>query len=424
MTEVSVRLYGNPIGTLKQDSLGNMSFVYLPEWLDNPAAIPLSLSMPLRHEEFQSMECAPFFAGLLPDNNQVRAELARMIQTGASDDFGLLSAIGRDCAGAISIVPSDSPVIREVDRKEEWVTKTEAELAEMLNSLPNRPLYYDEDDGFYFSLAGVHDKVAVLLKDDAVVLPVRQTPSSHILKIDIATLPDSIRTEHYCLSLARKIGIDVPHTQIREAKGKAYMLIERYDRRMHQATDGTRQLKRVHQEDFCQARCLFPTRKYQLRGGPGFKELIETINDASARPAQDVIKLLEYAAFNLTIGNPDAHGKNFSLVYRAKRPVLAPLYDVNCAYAFRDHYKKQIPRLAMFIGQAKEMPQVNRASLAEMAKECDVREDLVIGTFSSVSSKMAAAADDLREEFRGTIADTPLLDDVVEHVTKQAGVYK
>ena len=221
MTEVSVRLYGNPIGTLKQDSLGNMSFVYLPEWLDNPAAIPLSLSMPLRHEEFQSMECAPFFAGLLPDNNQVRAE-----------------------------------------------------LAEMLNSLPNRPLYYDEDDGFYFSLAGVHDKVAVLLKDDAVVLPVRQTPSSHILKIDIATLPDSIRTEHYCLSLARKIGIDVPHTQIREAKGKAYMLIERYDRRMHQATDGTRQLKRVHQEDFCQARCLFPTRKYQLRGGPGFKELI------------------------------------------------------------------------------------------------------------------------------------------------------
>ena len=78
----------------------------------------------------------------------------------------------------------------------------------------------------------------------------------------------------------------------------------------------------------------------------------------------------------------------------------------------------------MFIGQAKEMPQVNRASLAEMAKECDVREDLVIGTFSSVSSKMAAAADDLREEFRGTIADTPLLDDVVEHVTKQAGVYK
>ena len=274
MTEVSVRLYGNPIGTLKQDSLGNMSFVYLPEWLDNPAAIPLSLSMPLRHEEFQSMECAPFFAGLLPDNNQVRAELARMIQTGASDDFGLLSAIGRDCAGAISIVPSDSPVIREVDRKEEWVTKIEAELAEMLNSLPNRPLYYDEDDGFYFSLAGVHDKVAVLLKDDAVVLPVRQTPSSHILKIDIATLPDSIRTEHYCLSLARKIGIDVPHTQIREAKGKAYMLIERYDRRMHQATDGTRQLKRVHQEDFCQARCLFPTRKYQLRGGPGFKELI------------------------------------------------------------------------------------------------------------------------------------------------------
>lgn len=422
MSEVSVRLNGTPVGVLSQDDLGEMRLTYLPEWLETPNAKPLSLSLPLREAPFNMTECFPFFSGLLPDSALIRKELGRVLQMSSEDDFGLLSAIGRDCAGAVSIVPTDTPVIRDTDHPEKWVRKTEAELADLLAALPNRPLYYDEDDGFFFSLAGVHDKIAVLVKNGEVVLPVNQTPSSHILKIDIDGLPDSIRTENFCLALARAVGIEAPNSEIRKAQEKPYMLIERYDRKIFRAADGTERLKRVHQEDFCQALGLPPKNKYQLRGGPGFKDLIGTINKASALPAKDVIKLLEYAAFNFVIGNPDAHGKNFSLVYRSTRPVLAPIYDLNSAYPFRSHYKKQIPRLAMYIGSATTMPEVSTRSLREMAEECDLRPKLVVDKFAEIAKKARDLAPTLREEFRDTVADSELLDDVVAYITKQARV--
>lgn len=416
MTRVSVRMSGLPIGWLSQDDVGDISYQYTEEWLDK-APHALSQSLPLQREPFGHKKSLPFFAGLLPDSKSAREELGRILQVSSGDDFGLLTAIGRDCAGAVSILPEDAPVLPDSRGVARWVKKSEAELAGLLRNLPSRPLYYDEEDNFYFSLAGVHDKIAVLLTKEGVALPTHGTPSSHILKVDISGLPDSIRTEHFCLSLARKIGLHVPQTSIHMAEDIPYMLIERYDRKRHIAADGTVSLRRVHQEDFCQARGVMPFQKYESKGGPGFSGLIETIRKSANKPAADILRLLEYAAYNLAVGNPDAHAKNFSLVYRSSRPELAPLYDVNCAYAFREHYKRQVPRLAMRIGNATLMPSVNDASLRMLAEECGINPKLVVDTFQNVFERAAKAASELREEFTATTADTPLLDRIVEFVT-------
>lgn len=418
MNRVSVRLAGLPVGWLFQNNVGDISFQYVEEWLDQGLHV-LSQSLPLQSEMFEHKETLPFFAGLLPDSKSVREELGRILHVSSGDDFGLLTAIGRDCAGAVSILPEDAPVSPDAGGVASWVSKSEAELADLIRNLPSRPLYYDEEDGFYFSLAGVHDKIAVLLTKDGVALPTHGTPSSHILKVDIADVPDSVRTEHFCLSLARRIGLHAPESSIHLAEDVPYALIERYDRKRHVAADGTKSLRRVHQEDFCQARGVLPFQKYESKGGPGFAALFETIRATAKTPATDMLRLLEYAAFNLAVGNPDAHAKNFSLVYRGARPVLAPLYDVNCAHAFRTHYKRQVPRLAMRIGAATLMPEVDETSLRMMAEECGVSDKLVIDTFQSVFSRAAAVAPELRAEFEGTIADTPLLDDVVEFVRAQ-----
>lgn len=415
---VSVRLFGIPVGWLEKDTSRDMVFRYAPEYLRN-GGIPLSQSLPLREAPFEADECAAFFAGLLPDSTITRSELARVLQISSADDFSLLTAIGRDCAGAVSIQPENEPVVADLDLPERWAEKTEDELAEILRYLPTRPLYYDEDDNFFFSLAGVHDKLAVLLIDGRITLPTHHTPSSHILKIDIANLPGSILTENFCLTLARRIGLNVPQTRIGKANDISYMLIERYDRKRHLAANGTERLRRVHQEDFCQANNIMPDGKYEKKGGPGFKTLFDTINKANARPATDILHLLGYAAFNLAVGNPDAHGKNFSLVYRNRRPELSPLYDVNCAHPFRVHYKRQIPRLAMHIGHAREMPQVDRAALDEMAAECGLNKDLVLDAFRNVYSKAAEMAPALRDELRGTSADSDLLGDIVDYVTRE-----
>ncbi|MBR1373694.1 HipA N-terminal domain-containing protein, partial [bacterium] len=98
--QLSVRLYGNPIGVLKQDEAGKISFSYNPD-----ASFAISHSLPLQTKPFEEKQCLPFFNGLLPENEETRKTLASMFRISATNDFSLLEAIGGDCAGALSFVP-------------------------------------------------------------------------------------------------------------------------------------------------------------------------------------------------------------------------------------------------------------------------------------------------------------------------------
>ena len=298
----------------------------------------------------------------------------------------MLEYIGGECAGAITFLPpGEKPRAHENKYRE----ITEIELATILRALPKRPLMAGED-GVRLLLAGAQDKLAVMLTNK-VGLPLDSSPSTHIIKPDHPRVPGLIYNEAFCLTLARDIGLPTAPGQIRKARGTEYLAVERYDR----ITDKNGRLHRLHQEDFCQALNIPSEMKYQKEGGVSLKQCFELVRKASTVPVLDIRSLLDAVIFNFLIGNNDAHGKNFSLLYRitphGMETRLAPLYDLICIAAypeFSDHmamsiakkyrteevYPQHWEQFALEVGLA--VPMVKRR-VVEMAGELMELVDLI-----------------------------------------------
>jgi len=418
----SVRLYGIPVGVLDVARDGSLSFRYDDNWMKSKQADkvwrhPISLSMPLTGKVYGHDRAGPFFDGLLPDNRNTRAALARYFQVDASDDYALLYNLGRECPGAVSIVPPDEPVIPEDAVTPEFDLLDDDRLAEHIRNLPRRPLFVDADgEELRLSLPGVHHKAAVIVTQGRVALARGITPTSHILKVDIDGLEDSIRVENFCLKLAGRLGMDVPLSVVREVHSIPYMLIARYDRTL--VTGDFPHIRRLHQEDFCQALGRFPTEKYEKDGGPGWRECFNLMN-RTGDPARHRLELLNRAIFQFLVNNLDAHAKNYSIVYRRGVIALSKLYDVNNATAFRRHFKEQRPRVAMYVGGERDADNIDTENWTGFAHDVQIRPEFVHERIAAMAQEMPRAARDLREEIKGTPEDSPLLDLVVNDVDQR-----
>jgi serine/threonine-protein kinase HipA len=126
-----------------------------------------------------------------------------------------------------------------------------------------------------------------------------------------------------CLRLAADCGLTVPDVELLDVNGNKILAIRRYDR-----TEVDSALARIHQEDGCQARGTPPVQKYQYAGGPSLKDLAIVLRDHGDVGAMR--ELLQRVAFNVAIGNADAHAKNFSFLHGSDglSITLAPVYDV------------------------------------------------------------------------------------------------
>ncbi|MFT6182188.1 MAG: serine/threonine-protein kinase HipA [Akkermansiaceae bacterium] len=335
---LDVYLHQNLVGQLEQDRQGRISFRYTSSWLSSAEAAPLSQSLPLQEKSFSSRDCQGFFAGVLPEEEN-RKLIATILGVSANNDFSLLEQIGGECAGAVSFLPSGKSPIRD---ETSYQLLTEEELAETLRELPRRPLMAGKKD-IRLSLAGAQNKLAVHVSDRGISLPLHHAPSTHILKPAPERFPELVANETFCLELAALSGLPTAPAIIGSAGGIAYLLMERYDRT--HSTEGS--LQRLHQEDFCQALGLPPHLKYQNEGGPSVAQSFQLLRKVSSAPAPDVIALLEALIFNFLIGNNDAHGKNFSLLYSGKNQTrLAPFYDLVSTTC----YPELTDKMAMKIG--------------------------------------------------------------------------
>lgn len=316
MARLAVWLSDKLIGVLEQDVSGRMSFTY------SSFKSPVSLSMPLREEPYDDTTCEAFFGGLLPESDTARQLIGKRFGVNGRNSFSLLRAIGRECAGAISILPEgEEPIAPSMLSLPK--TLTESELASYIRNLPKRPLLAGVE-GIRLSLAGAGDKAAVCLLDDKIALPPQGSPTTHILKPKLAEVGDTVANEFFCLRLAKRMGLTVAHVDLHQAEDIVFLLVERYDRQLN-ADLG---LIRVHQEDFCQALGVVSARKYQAEGGPGYKDCFSVL-ERTSRPAVERMRFIQNMIFNYLIGNMDAHGKNYSLLYAtSSRLTLAPLYDI------------------------------------------------------------------------------------------------
>jgi serine/threonine-protein kinase HipA len=335
---LDVWLHGIKAGQLKQRS-GKLVFTYDKAYLAINKPNALSISLPLQESPFNDKAARPFFAGLLPDGEK-RDQVARILGVSERNNFALLQGIGGECAGAVTFTQQGSPLPEEPSSNDYRVL-SEDELIQLLVDLPSRPLLAGEK-GIRISLAGAQDKLPVALIGGQIALPLNGAPSTHILKPAIPRVEDSVINEAFCLMLAKEAQLNVALCEIRTAGMHRFLLVERYDRVRTQAG----QLIRLHQEDFCQALGIPPELKYQNEGGPTFKQCFELVRKETRPSAIFQNSLARAVIFNALIGNNDAHGKNFSLLYKDNKTQLAPFYDFLCIAA----YPELTPKMAMSIG--------------------------------------------------------------------------
>jgi len=377
--ELDVYLHRFLAGHLVQDDYGDVSFRYASIWHENPAATPLSLSLPLQNEIFGQKLCKPFFAGVLPDAAK-RKIIARNLGISANNDFAMLEEIGGECAGAVTFVKTGSNLPAADDSYRELST---TELASILKELPRRPLMAGES-GVRFSLAGAQDKIPVAIKEGTMLLPLNNAPSSHIIKPSIAEYEGMVFNEAFCMKLAKAIGLPVARVEISKADDVDFLLVERYDR-VQKVIDGRIRSERIHQEDFTQALGIIPERNIRLRGGPSLKQCFDLVRSNATVPAIDLRNLLKSVIFNFLIGNHDAHGKNFSILYNISDATLAqsrgdasdfrlaPLYDLICTPVYPSLSKN----MAMKIGRAYGIDQVDPPQFERFADEIGFAKPLV-----------------------------------------------
>ncbi len=371
---LDVYLHNTLIGHLIQDDHGQTLFEYNSDWLKNPDAIPLSISLPLQEGTFGEKYCKPFFAGVLPETAK-RKLIARNLGISANNDFSMLEQIGGECAGAITFLSKGTKLSKNTDN---YRPLSSAELEKILIELPKRPLMAGESR-VRLSLAGAQDKIAVYKKADQLFLPLDNAPSSHIIKPDIEDYKGIVFNEAFCMKLAALMGIPVAPVATEKAGNIDYLLIERFDR-VVKAADDMSVLNRIHQEDFCQALGIVSERKYQAEGGPSLKDCFNLLRKVSSVPVVDLGHLLDAVIFNFLIGNHDAHGKNFSLLYRTPdnsgslgKIRLAPLYDLICTPVYSNLSNK----MAMKIGKAYELSDVDPRQFEMLADDIGFTKPLV-----------------------------------------------
>ncbi len=330
-------------------------FVYASDWLISDGARPISLSMPLRPTPYQDSTVAAYFDNLLPDNRRIRERLQRRFGARSSGSFDLLAEIGRDCVGAIQILPDDVPApnVRTIDSEPITDRQVERLLTTMLTS-PIGPA--DESEDFRISLAGAQEKTALLMQGREWRRPRGATPSTHILKLPIGTggggidLTTSVENEWLCARILKAYDIPVAACWMDRFGAQKVLVVERFDRK---PSADRSWIVRLPQEDFCQTFGMSSDRKYESDGGPGIRAIMSRLL-GSSQAEQDRYDFLKTQMLFWMLCAIDGHAKNFSVFIEAGGSYrLTPRYDVLSAFPVLGTSNGQIPprkaRMAMAV---------------------------------------------------------------------------
>jgi serine/threonine-protein kinase HipA len=400
---LGVYLGPRAVGVLSVDESDRFAFAYDASWLADPGRFPISQSLPLGAEPQIAEPAHAFFANLLPEGH-TRQLVARRLGLSEGNDFGLLRALGGECAGALVLAEAPPRAVehryRPLDDVElASIAMTGGAFAELVAG-----------GGVRLSLAGAQDKLPVKLDGDRLLLPLGASPSSHILKFANRHFKHLPANELMIGLLARASGLPVVDAALRRIGNEEHLLVARYDRIV--GPDG---VTRLHQEDLCQALGLPPGRKYEEEGGPGFARCFETIARCSSEPALDTRALLRWIAFNAIVGNADGHAKNLSLVRGLDgRLRLAPFYDLLATSA----YPRLGRRLAMVVGRKAEPGDIRGRDWRQLAETIQVNPAFVVEIVRELAEAMPARAQALAAELRQRHGAFPVAEPILRNLRK------
>ncbi len=393
------------VGSLAIDGKGMFSFQYDRQWLTSPDAFQISVSLPMQEDAFSHDKAKSFFSNLLPES-AVKTFIAKKLGISDKNDFLLLKRIGGECAGAITILPeSESP---ESEDQYTYRLLSDRQLTDLIRDIPIRPLLAGEE-GIRISLAGAQEKLALFYKEPDFFIPENGAPSNFILKPNMVHFQFSIENECFCMMLANAVGLNVLPVLIARKADQKVLLVKRYDRILDNDI-----LKRLHQEDFCQAMGLSHELKYQAEGGPGLKACFDLVRAYSANPIKDFQQLMEWVFFNYLIGNMDGHAKNLSFIYQTGQIRLAPFYDMLCTAIYDNLSQK----LAMKIGGENRPEWVMARHWERFAQEVNINYPVLKKRLLDFCLKMTGKIDTTYVDFTARYQQNSLVEEIIAATKK------
>lgn len=398
------------------EARGRLTFTYDPDWREDEQAHPLSLAMPLAAREHGPDAIEPFLWGLLPDNELVIDRWARTFHVSPRNVFALLANVGEDCAGAVQFVRPDrlEALGTGADDTVEWLS--EGEVAERLKILRrDHAAWRLPSDTGQFSLAGAQPKTALLQEDGKWGIPSGRIPTTHILKPPTGSFDGHAENEHFCLALARKLGLPTATSNVRRFGDETAIVVERYDR----IRTGN-EIVRIHQEDACQALGVMPTKKYQNEGGPSVEDIVGLLRTQSSAREEDVQIFVDALAFNWLIGGTDAHSKNYSLLISGgPRVRIAPLYDVASILPY-SQFQPFKTKLAMKIGGEYRLKDIGVRQWRKLALSARLDEARLLDRISEMAKRLP---DEVASEQRRALSEgltQPIISKLADALTKRA----
>ncbi len=340
---------GRYVGAWQQVRGGRDRFTYDQGWIADPQSRVLSLSLPMTsNAAITSDAVGYYFDNLLPDSRGIRDRIQARFDTRSASTFDLLEAIGRDCIGAVQLLPEGEEP-RGWDRLNVQRLRPK-EIGAILRAVPttSAPLLNvtDETGDFRVSLAGAQEKTALTKVGRHWYKPLGSTPTTHILKLPLGLvgnrrldLSHSVDNEWLCAALLKELALPVAKTDIGQFGGQRALIVERFDRRWQNVGDGDPRaanfepmkdtwIARLPQEDFCQVTGRPHTKKYENEGGPSMRDILNELARAEHPASDQRLFMLSQLTFWM-LAATDGHAKNFSIYHhRGGGFGLTPLYDV------------------------------------------------------------------------------------------------
>jgi serine/threonine-protein kinase HipA len=364
-----------------------------------------------------------FFDNLLPDSRRIRERLQQRFRAATPDAFDLLREIGKDCVGALQLLPADETP-RDV-HKISAAPLDASEIEQILSAVLDPTLgqrVEGFEDAFRISIAGAQEKTALLWHARRWQLPLGSTPTTHILKLPIGTgnhgidLGTSVENEWLCAQILSAFGLRVAPCRMERFGRYRVLVVERFDRRL---SDDERWWIRLPQEDLCQATGVSSALKYESDGGPGIRRIMDLLL-GSANAAMDRSDFMRTQLVFWLLCAIDGHAKNFSVFLQSGGNFqLTPLYDVLSAYPVLGNGAGKLAPKKVKMAMALEGGSrhyhwytMQRRHWIETARRCGIpqseMEKILSEIVEKVPSVVTAVGKQIPKAFPSTVADAIL----------------
>ena len=408
-------LDGVQIGSLARSASGNVSFDYLETYRFQRTATPLSCSMPLAAAHHFDKVVKPFLWGLLPENELVLNRWSREFHVSASNPLALLSCVGSDLPGGLQMLePGDTP--EHGTGEIEWLE--DRDVARLLGEVRrDQSAWIATGAKGRWSLAGAQAKIALLEVDGRWGRPTGSVPTNRIVKPSPIGIEGHDINEHLCLNAALNLGLLAARSEVVNFAGQRALSVHRYDR--FRKPDGT--VRRIHQEDLCQALGVMPDQKYQSEGGPSAQRIAQFLNDQIGEPAagRAIDQFVDALIFNWLLAAPDAHAKNYSVLLDRRAVRLAPIYDVASALPYPGFYEPKI-KLAMKVGNHYRIGAIGRSTWVRQANLMGLDPNLLIARANDLALRLPDAFSDAARAYAALAGPDDFTTSITDKVTKRA----